>query len=717
MARASMATVLVVDDRVTNRNILTRLAQSVEEGVQVHAFPGARDALRYLDDHPPPDLVITDYNMPEMDGATFITMLRSRPGLEDVPIIVVTVYEDRDYCYRALEAGATDFLLSPVDHVEFRARARNLLTLRRQQRLLRERTAELEQALRERPGSFLGPEARFREILEAVPAPLSVVDEHGRLVYVNRSYAALVDQEPEHLIGRDLEEVHGEAFATRHAVLNERILQAGIVLSQPRREVIDANSGTRTLLTVKAPVGNPLVSRRRVVSLMLDVTELDRREQQQERTGRDSVTGLPGAELIRDHLASEIGRARRLGQMVALHLLDIDRFKGINDAFSEAFGDALLAAIADRLQQHLRETDYLGRWRSDEFVVVQTGVRRADDAAELCHRLSEAFATPFSISGQEIHMSASIGITLFPGDAKTPETLFKNAELAMYRAKHGGRDTYRFFAQEMNIAARRAVALERELRQALAADQFVVYYQPQWSLRHDRLVGIEALVRWNHPRRGIVAPGEFIGLAEEIGLIAPLTAWVLRTACEQHRAWLDDGLEDVVLSVNFSPVQFRERGVEYMVERVLEDTGLPPSALEIELVENAVVDDNPAAAASLRYLQKLGVSLAIDDFGTRYSSLSYLQRLPVQRLKIDRSFVLGLGGSESNDTTIVRAIISLGRSLGLRVIAEGVETESQRDELLALGCEEIQGHLVAPPLRAEEFRARFVGRRLAPALE
>jgi EAL domain-containing protein (putative c-di-GMP-specific phosphodiesterase class I) len=283
----------------------------------------------------------------------------------------------------------------------------------------------------------------------------------------------------------------------------------------------------------------------------------------------------------------------------------------------------------------------------------------------------------------------------------------------MYRAKASGRDAYRFFAAEMNIAARRAVTLERELRQALAAEQFVVYYQPQLALDSSRVIGMEALVRWNHPQRGLVRPGEFIGLAEDIGLIAPLTAWVLQSACRQHRDWQDRGLTGMQLSVNLSPVQFRERGVELLIERVLAESGLAASSLDIELTENAVIENSQTATASLRYLHQLGVTLSIDDFGTGYSSLSYVKRLPVQRLKIDQSFVQNLEHS-ANDEVIVRAIINLGHSLGLKVIAEGVETEGQLGRLRRFGCDEAQGNLISPPLAALELERRLADGELRP---
>ncbi|GBD44271.1 Phytochrome-like protein cph2 [bacterium HR40] len=709
-----MAEVVVVDDRVTNRNILARLAQSVEEGVVVRTFASAREALQAMLAAPPPDLIVTDYSMPEMDGATFVTLVRSQPGFEDLPIIVVTVYEERDFCYRALEAGATDFLLSPVDHVEFRARVRNLLTLRRQQKMLAQRAAQLEEVLKQQPHpGFWGPQADLRLLLDSLPAAISVADEQGRLVYVNPAYAGLFATTPERLVGRLIGEAHGEDFATRHAVLNEKVMQSGRPLLLPNRELLENGQETHALLTVKTPLDCPTGLGRWVVSLSLDVSGLDF-AQGERRRAHDPLTGLPGEEMIRERLAEELVRGRRHGRMVALHLLDLDRFKGIVEAFGDTFGDELLAAVARRLADRLRETDYLGRVRSDEFAMIQTGITRIDDAAELCRRVSEAFAEPFVVAGREVHLSASTGITLFPGDGRTVETLFRNAELALMRAKKGGRDTYRFFAAEMNTAARRAVALERELRQALAADQFLVHYQPKVDLHSGRVIGMEALLRWNHPHRGVVRPGEFIGLAEDIGLIVPLTHWVLQSACRQLREWLAMGARGLQLSVNLSPVHFRERGIEFMIERVLAESGVPPHLLELELVESAVIDNTRTAHASLRYLQKLGVQLAIDDFGTGYSSLSYLRRLPVHRLKIDQSFVHNLEKG-SSDEVIVRAIIGLGHSLDLRVVAEGVETEAQLARLRELGCDEAQGDFVGPPMSAEEFEERCVRPLLAAA--
>ena len=528
-----MAKVVVIDDRVTNRNILTRLALSVEEGLQVQAFASPVEALTRLQGGNPPDLIITDYNMPEMDGATFIETLREQRAFVDVPIVVVTVYEDRDFCYRALDAGATDFLLSPVDHLEFRARARNLLTMRRQQKLLAKRAADLEQALTESQGpGFDNPAARLQSFLDRVPIAVSAVDRFGRLRLVNQAHEELFAQRRDDLIGRSLLDAFGDAFATRHAVLDEKVLESGRPLASPRQEVLTSGGRERDLISVKAPMLDEAGDVDGVMTFALDVSELKLDRGTTELAGRtDPLTGLISASAFEDRAEQELARARRQNEQLAILIVDLDRFKGINEAFGNSFGDRLLRAVAGRLAGRLRETDCIARLRSDEFAILQPALRRADNSAELARRLGDAFAEPFVIDKEEVHISASVGITLFPADGKSIGPLLKNADLAMYRAKASGRDAYRFFAAEMNLAARRAVTLERELRQALAGDQFLVYYQPQIELASGRIVGMEALVRWNHPHRGIVRPGEFIGLAEDIGLIAPLTAWVMRSAC------------------------------------------------------------------------------------------------------------------------------------------------------------------------------------------
>jgi diguanylate cyclase (GGDEF)-like protein/PAS domain S-box-containing protein len=714
-----MPNVVVIDDRVTNRNVLTRLAASVEEGIRVKAFASPQAALDWIRGTMP-DLVITDFKMPEMDGADFTRAFRTIPGALDVPVVVVTVYEERSYCYQALEAGATDFLLSPVDHHEFRARALTLLTLRKQQKLLEQRAHDLRRELlsstEQHEAALRASELRLRRLVDTVPAMISAVDSGGRLSLMNSAHKELYGIGSAAVMGKTLIEVHGEAQAAQHLVLNAKVFETGETVPSFEHEVIAPGaSHERILLTTKSPLFDDAGRVAEVVTVSLDITELKRAEaQMRHQAGHDSLTGLPNRALFRDFLEHALARARRHEWQAAVLLLDLDRFKGINDAFGLPCGDLLLQAVAERLQTCLGDTEAIARLGGDEFAILQSDVRSPDDPRALARRMIDGFGQPFEANGEEVHTSASIGITLFPADGQTADRLLKNAELAMYRAKSNGRNGSCFFAPQMNLVARRTGLMERELRQAFVADQFTVHYQPQRDLRTGRVAGVEALLRWRHPRRGMVRPTEFIGLAEDIGLIGPLTERVLERACRQHRLWSKSGMPAIRLSVNLSPVQFREGSVVGLIERTLAETGLAPDCLEIELTEGVMLESSDAAMTSLRRLRKCGVGFSLDDFGTGYSSLAYVKRLPVQRLKIDQSFVHRLG-QDGQDEAIVRAVIDLGHSLGLKVTAEGVESAEQLRRLQELGCDEAQGDLISPPLSAEAFHAVFASRGLPAA--
>jgi diguanylate cyclase (GGDEF)-like protein/PAS domain S-box-containing protein len=696
-----MPIIAVIDDRVTNRNILARLAASVEEGLQVRAFAGPKLALQWLATTTP-DLVITDYKMPEMDGAAFIRAFRSMPGTADVPVVVVTVYEDRSYCYQALEAGATDFLLSPVDHVEFRARARNLLTLRRQQKLLEHRAQELHRELlltsEQHEAERAASERRLRQLVDTVPATINAVDSSGRLTLINAAHKKVFGIDPRVAQGATLNETLGDGYATRHFVYDAKVFETGESLPSFEQEVVGPDGSERILLTTKSPLLNDAGWVENVVTVSIDITDLKEAEAAvRHQAGHDGLTGLANRAMFQDHVEHSIARARRDGRLVSVLLLDIDRFKGINDAFGRSRADQLLKVVGKRLSDRLEGTQSIARIGGDEFAVLQGDIAGPEEPRTLAGRLMEVFAEPFPIDGEELHSSASIGIAMYPADGRSADPLLKSAEHAMYVAKGNGRHTTCFSAPHMDQAARRTGLLERELRQALISDQFTVHYQPQRHLRTGRIVGLEALLRWRHPRRGMVRPSEFIALAEEIGLIVPLTERVLERACRQLVIWQRGGLAGLRLSVNLSPVQFRDPGIVPLVEGMLEQTGLDPTCLELELTEGVMLENSEATMSSLRRLHEHGISFSLDDFGTGYSSLAYVKRFPVQRLKIDQSFVHRLG-VDGQDEAIVRAIIDLGHSLGLKITAEGVETSAQLQRLVDLGCDEAQGDLISPPL-------------------
>jgi diguanylate cyclase (GGDEF)-like protein/PAS domain S-box-containing protein len=704
-----MLNVVVIDDRVTNRNILTRLAKTVEEGIRVKAFSSPFPALAWLKTTTP-DLVITDFKMPDMDGADFIRAFRALPGAGEVPVVVVTVYEERSYCYQALEAGATDFLLSPVDQLEFRARARNLLTMRKQQKLLEARAEALHRELSRNHERLSLPttERRLRRLIDSTLTLINAVDRQGKFTHVNDAHRAVYDVDPIGVIGRDLVALYGADDATRHQVLNDKVFETGETLPSFEQEIMPPDgSGSRVLFISKSPLFDDAGRVIEVITAALDVTELKQVQTVMRRqVEHDPLTDLPNRTVYRDHVENALKRARRREARCAVLLVDLDRFKGVNDAFGLTAGDLLLKSVAERLTTCLRETDVIGRLGGDEFVILQTDIRGPDQAQALARHLGDSFSEPFLVEGEELHISASIGITLFPSDGQSADRLIKNAELAMYRAKAIGRNSSCFYSPHMNQVARRTGLMERELRQAVAADQFTVHYQPQRAIGGDRIAGMEALLRWRHPRRGMVRPTEFISLAETIGLINPITERVLDQSCRQHRSWAEAGLPPLRLSVNLSPIQFREEGVVDLVKATLKRTGIRPESLEIELTEGVMLENSKVAIDSLNRLRDLGVTFSLDDFGTGYSSLAYVRRLPIQRLKIDQSFVHRLG-DDSQDDAIVRAIIDLGHSLDLMITAEGVETLDQLEHLKVLGCDEAQGDLISPPLPADAFAVLF----------
>ncbi|PHM20615.1 MAG: hypothetical protein CK604_06775 [Curvibacter sp. PD_MW3] len=421
----------------------------------------------------------------------------------------------------------------------------------------------------------------------------------------------------------------------------------------------------------------------------------------------DPLTGLPNRLLLQDRFEQAVAQAQRDNSRVALLFLDLDSFKSINDTLGHHCGDALLKKVAERLKECVRDTDAISRQGGDEFLIVLRDLPDADVAAEVMTKVMERLQEPFTPDGHEmITTSVSIGATIFPEDGNDFETLLKKADLAMYRAKEAGRNAYRFFDEAMNAETVDHLQLLRGLRRALERHEFTLYYQPQIDLASGRVIGVEALLRWQHPELGLIEPQRFIPVAEESGLIVPIGQWVLFEACRQAMAWQRAGLPPLTMAVNFSGVQFKRGDVEQSVRRALKESGLPPALLELELTESILIQNVDGVLASLQNLKRLGVQLSIDDFGTGYSSLAYLKRFDIDRLKIDRTFVRDLA-TDPDDAAIVRAIIQMANSLNLRTIAEGVETEDMLAQLRAFGCDEVQGFLFARPMPAADM-ARFL---------
>jgi diguanylate cyclase (GGDEF)-like protein len=416
----------------------------------------------------------------------------------------------------------------------------------------------------------------------------------------------------------------------------------------------------------------------------------------------DALTGLPNRILFEDRVAQALLSAQRNRRMLAVMLLDLDRFQTANDTLGPMVGDRVLCDVAERLSLCMRPGDSIARLGSDEFALLLTQLESTEDADNLHQKIVAAFRHPFLCGTHELYLTASKGVSFYPLDGTDTHSLLKNAGAALCQAKEQGGDEYQVYTAEMNAGSLKRLALENSLRRALERDEFILHYQPQADIATRKITGVEALVRWQHPELGVVSPAEFIPLAEETGLMVPLGEWVLRTACAQHRRWQQAGFPQLSMSVNLSLRQFRQSNLPGMVEQVIAETGVDPTCLELELTESAVMMNTENAVTTLRKLRALGIRIAIDDFGTGYSSLNYLKNLPIDTLKIDRSFMRD-AATNPVDAAIVQAIITLAHSLNLKVKAEGIETQEQLDFLRQLRCDEIQGYLLSRPLPAEAF--------------
>ena len=422
----------------------------------------------------------------------------------------------------------------------------------------------------------------------------------------------------------------------------------------------------------------------------------------------DALTGLPNRTLFQDRLTTALANARREKDKVALLFLDLDKFKDINDSLGHSVGDLLLKEVAKRLKTWGREQDTVARLGGDEFLITLTHVKDVPDVALAAERLIGAMTAGFVVQGHSLNVSCSIGISIFPGQGADGETLIKNADAAMYRAKTDGRNNFRFFTEDMNAEVMERVALEKSLRSALAREELFLMYQPQMDIATGRITGLEALLRWQHPGLGLVPPDRFIRIAENSGLIVPIGEWVARTACRQARKWQDEGLPAVTVAVNVSAVQFRQADFCGLIKRVLHETGFAPQYLELELTEGLLLAEADVTLSVLKELKSMGVMLAIDDFGTGYSSFNYLRQFRVSKLKIDRIFIRDVA-MNPDDAAITAAIISMAKSLNLKVIAEGVENEGQMSFLRAHQCDEIQGYYFSKPLAADQLADKLRG--------
>jgi len=534
------------------------------------------------------------------------------------------------------------------------------------------------------------------------------------IVYVNPAFERITGYSSREVLGKNARMLQGAdpaqpALITIRAALQDQ-RPCHVVLRNYRKD----GSMYWSDLNI-APVRNDAGAVTHYIGVHSDITDAKTHQDELARqANHDSLTGLPNRNLLWDRIDRACERTQRYGDFAAIAFLDLDNFKIVNDSLGHTIGDHLLRAVAARLEASLRAMDTVARLGGDEFVLVLSDQKSEELVSAELRRVVESFARPFSVDGRDVFITASVGVALYPQDAKDPETLMKSAELAMYRAKESGRNTYQLYTAEMQSRVNERLALESRLRRALEQGEFSLHYQPQVDLRSNRVFGCEALIRWSQPALGMISPAKFVPLAEETGLIVPIGEWVLRAACLQCKAWQDAGLPPVTVAVNISARQFREKDLLQTVAKILAETGLDPQLLELEVTESVIMHDAQNVIADLQAFRDMGLRLSIDDFGTGYSSLSYLKRFPVDRLKIDQSFVRDIT-SNADDAAIAQAVITLGHTMNLRVIAEGVETAEQLAFLRGHQCDEMQGYLFGKPMPGDEFgKLLQSGRTLPP---
>ena len=548
--------------------------------------------------------------------------------------------------------------------------------------------------------------ALFRAMIDQVPDYLFVKDADSRFVIVNRAVAADLGLQPDQLMGKTDFELHGRELAAKFFADEQKVISTGEALLDIEEYVVDPSGKKQWLSTSKVPLRNDQNVVIGIVGVSRNVSDRKHAEDQIRFMAlHDVLTGLPNRSLLMDRLTQALLQADRSHSRATVIFIDLDNFKLVNDSLGHNAGDLLLKVVAERMVGCVRATDTVARLGGDEFVILLTDQDTSSAIpAGILDDLRTAIAVPIPIEDQQFHVTSSIGVATFPEDGTDPETLLMNADVAMYQAKESGRDNLQFYTAEMNEAAFERRVLQEGLRGAVVGHEFELVYQPQVEIRTGAIFAVEALVRWHHPKLGVILPTKFIPLAEESGLIVPLGDWVLREACRQNKAWQDAGLPAISVCVNVSARQFREKSWVTRVSDTLRETGLDPKYLELELTESVLMHDVPGAVAAMLELGALGVHFSIDDFGTGYSSLSALKSFPVARLKIDRSFVRNLAG-DANDRKIARAVISLGQKMNMKVIAEGVETDEQLAFLQDSDCDEIQGYHFSKPVASKAITA------------
>lgn len=700
------ARIVIVDDRSTNLRVYAQYVAMMGPEFSAKCFHSAVEALKWLEtEHA--DLLIVDFRMPEMNGAEFISKIRARTVGAHIPAIMITARQDRECRISALDAGATDFLQSPVSHIEFRDRALLLLGQHYKQLELKQSLANTSRTVAEEVDvDERGGKSMLEQIIDTTPILINATDRNGKFLFLNSYQAALFGRDPDQLVGKSIAEIMEKDLVEREARRNNVILETGI--SIPNYEEKFVSEGIELIFHCnKSPLLNKDNQTIGILTTGLDITA--RKFAEEHRTHlalHDMLTGLPNRTLLAERMRTAIDESNATGRGAALLLLDLDRFKVINDTRGHQTGDMLLRQVAERISTAIENTGFAARIGGDEFAIVLQNLDDQIDVAGICSKLLAKIGEPYSIGGVEQLIGASIGVALIPEDGTSADELLRLADLAMYEAKSSGRNCYCFFSPRMNQIAQLNAGVEADLREALNGDQLFLEYQPIVDAATGNYVGLEALVRWNHPVRGRLVPADFIRVANDSGLIGRIGQWVVETACRQIADFADEGIILPSVAVNVSPKQFQYASMCDDIVEIASKYGIPQGKLAIEITEELLIDHSQEVYQQLATLRAGGIGISIDDFGTGYSSLQYLRDLPASRLKIDQTFIARIEQSAA-DRAIISTIAHLAHALNMRVVAEGVENEAQFALLRASGCDEVQGFLLGRPMSVEALRDLF----------
>lgn len=726
-ADSKPANLLFVDDDPNVLKALRRLFR--HENYVVYLAAGGTEGLEVLRRHEV-DLIISDMRMPEMSGAEFLAHAFEK--WPETVRILLTGYADLQSTIDAVNKGRIfSYCNKPWNDEELKLLVRNAL----EQKRLREERDRLTAVICERNNQLKALNEQLEERVEQRTAQLhqankslllsnqaieasrngiAITDakqpEHP-LVYANPAFKQITGYDLNEALGRNLSFLYGDDAEQpgldkiRAAILGQKTAQA--VIRNYRKD----GSLFWNELAI-APVKNAAGEVTHFVSIMDDITEFKSYQEKLEyQATYDELTGLINRNILNDRFIQAINAAQRTQKEICVFFMDLDNFKVINDTMGHSVGDELLKIIAERLLNCVRSGDTVSRYGGDEtvsryggdeFILVFPHVSKIEDAALIAERIIAKISQPVPLKGHIFQVTVSIGISFYPHDGLNKDALLQHADTAMYHAKERGKNTFSFYTEALNLRLQQRLNLEKDLHLALKEGQFVMYYQPKVDLHTGKICGLEALLRWNHPEKGMIPPDKFIPLAEDTGLILPIGEWVLRTACLQAKAWHDAGLSNITMAVNVSPKQLHLSYFDKTISEILDDCGLEARYLDLELTEGAVMKDPDKMVVTLTRLKEIGVRISMDDFGTGYSSLSYLKRFPFDNLKIDKSFINDIP-TDAGDVTLVLTIIAMAHNFNLKVIAEGVETQAQLSFLTQKNCNEIQGYFFSRPLPAQEI--------------